>query len=136
LVDLTAFGPTRTEYDPALLAFIKCHLTSFTRWDALRFLAEAAGRWNDAGDVARAIHRPLPAVAQTLQELAQEDLIDCQAGPDGPAFRLDPGDPSCRVVHRLVDTARESRELRQLIVARVVRETATPSFTLIPQPLP
>lgn len=33
----------RPERDPALLAFIKCHLTSITRWNILRVLSEDPG---------------------------------------------------------------------------------------------
>lgn len=114
----------RTEHDPALLAFIKCHLTSFVRWDALRVLAETPGRWSDAADVARATHKPLAAVTAALEELSREELVERSDGPDGAVYRLEPLDPTCRVMTRLVDEARQSHELRQLIVARVVANGA------------
>ena len=37
---LTVLG--RAECDPALLAFIKCHLTSVAHWDLLRVLSEGS----------------------------------------------------------------------------------------------
>jgi hypothetical protein len=118
----SAYG--RVERDPALLAFIKCHLTSFTRWNALRMLAERPGCWVDPRDVARAIHKPLDAVCAVLEDLARERLVQCQDGPTGPTYCLDPTEPTSRVVGRLIDEARRHQELRQIIVSRLVTNGA------------
>lgn len=114
----------RFEHDPAMLAFVKCHLTSFLRWDVLRLLAEQPARWLDATDAARMLHKPLPTVQSALDELEREDLVAVRRSPhDEVAYRMDPLEPSTRVVERLVAAATRSQELRQIIIARVLEAT-------------
>jgi hypothetical protein len=109
------------EHDPAILAFIKCHVTSFLRWDLLRLLATRGERWMDAAEVARELHKPLQIVETGLRELEVEELVEALRSPYGPAaYRMNPQEPSTRVVERLVAAATRSQELRQIIVARVV----------------
>lgn len=123
-MDSGFLGADRVQRDPALLAFIKCHLTSFTRWNTLCVLAQAPGHWRDANVVARAIRTPTDAVRADLEALARECLVECQHGPEGPTYRLNPEDPSGRVVERLVDAARRNQRVRQIVVARVVTDGA------------
>ena len=112
----------RHEHDPALLAFIKCHITSFTRWDALRVLAERTGQWIGANEVARLIHKPAESTKSALDDLERERLVRRRRSASGPTYRLDPADPTSRVVERLVEAARHDQELRQVIVARVLND--------------
>ena len=123
---ITPFS-SRTEYDPALLAFLKCHVTSFVRWDLFRLLADADGRWFDPDDLSRRLQKPRSVVETALIELADEDLVDRRTLPSGPVYRLDPAGPTARVVDRLVTAARRSQEFRQLIVARVVAQARVAS---------
>ena len=114
----------RVGRDPALLAFIKCHVTSPTRWNALRVLAECPGDWRGAADVARAVDRPAESVRVTLRDLARERLIQQQRGTGGPAYRLDPAEPTSRVVARLVSEATRNPGLRRVIVAQLLTSDA------------
>ena len=118
----------RDAHDPAVLAFVKCHLSSFLRWDLLRLLADGERRWFDAAELARQLHKPLQTVELALDELEREGVLEAQHGPHGAlAYRLDPQGPSTRVVERLVLAARRSHELREIIVARVVGEARVAS---------
>jgi hypothetical protein len=111
----------RIERDPALLAFLKCHVTSFLRWDVLAFLVSTGPTWIDAAETAHEIQKPWASVDAVLAELAAEGLLDVRSRPHGAlTYRLDPNEPSTRVVERLIRAATRSQELRQLIVARVV----------------
>src|SRR5436305_14805821 len=69
------------ELDPALLAFVKCHITSFVKWDVLRALAEQTGSWTDASSLAREMARPMEKVDEALAELSAEGLVEV-AGTD------------------------------------------------------
>jgi hypothetical protein len=74
----------RPERDPALLAFVKCHVTSIAHWNVLRLLAEAPdGPWTDRS-VARAARVSCSAARLALAELAAEGVIQCSDGVDGP----------------------------------------------------
>jgi hypothetical protein len=122
VLDVETILPSgRIESDPALLAFLKCHVTSFLRWDVLAFLAGTGSTWTDADETAREIQKSRASVDAVLAELAAEGLLDVRLRPHGtPTYRLDPNEPSTRVVERLVWSATRSQELRRLIVARVV----------------
>ena len=120
-MDCGMYGHHPIWRDLALLAFVKCHLTDVTRWNVLRALADSPGRWACVGEIARAIHQPPDAARDTLDALAREQLIRRRSGPAGPSYRLDPGDPTSRVVARLVDAARHDQQLRQIIAARAGR---------------
>jgi hypothetical protein len=103
-----------------MLAFIKCHLTSFVRWDALRVLAERVGCWQEAAEVAGAIHRQPQLVRLALEDLVEERLVERRRGTHSPVYRLSLVDPTSRVVARLVDEAKHNQEVRRIIVARVI----------------
>jgi DNA-binding MarR family transcriptional regulator len=121
LVDNLFPSPAHLEHDPALLAFVKCHVTSFLRWDLLRLLANHGPSWTDAEEAARALHKPRSALEAALAELESEGLVQASRSPHGAtAYRMDPLEPSTRVVERLVAAATRSHELRQIIVARVL----------------
>jgi hypothetical protein len=69
----------------------------------------------------RELHKSQPAIAAALGELASEGLVQARRSPHGvTAYRMDPQEPSTRVVERLVTAATRSHELRQIIVARVL----------------
>jgi DNA-binding MarR family transcriptional regulator len=112
------------EHDPALLAYLKCHVTSFTRWDVLRLMVNFGERWTDAQEAARVLHKCEATIEATLRELVEEGLVE--AGPSRfgvRAYRMSPLEPSTLVAERLVQAAQRSHELRELIVARILGAT-------------
>jgi hypothetical protein len=108
------------EHDPALLAFVKCHVSSVLRWDLLWYLAQHVSLWLDAPTLSRALNRPISEVDSALRELADEGLVET-TGRDAsaPRYTMQPGEPTTIVVQRLVAAAQRSQEVRRLIVARV-----------------
>jgi hypothetical protein len=109
------------EHDPALLAFVKCHVTSFLRWDLLRLLSTHGERWTDLEEVARALRRPQAEIGEALAGLEAEGLLEASRSAGGATvFRLPPQEPSTRVAERLMAATTRSWELRQIIVAHVV----------------
>ncbi len=114
---------TVVDLDPALLAFVKCHVTSPLKWDVLRLLAERDGLWLSVEEVARATHRPTEDVALILEGLATEEVAERLEGPDGATahFRVSRDEPSGLVVHRLIEATMESQELRGIIAAHLLR---------------
>jgi hypothetical protein len=45
--------------DPAVLAFVKCHITSLAKWEVLRVLAGQNGAWVRGDQLARGTPRRL-----------------------------------------------------------------------------
>ncbi len=120
----------RPEHDLALLAFIKCHLTSFTRWNLLRILTESPDYCWPVSEVAHQAHGSGEAARSTLEELVTEGLVQRHDGPAGPAYSLDGAEPTVRVLTRLLAEAGRSQELRQLIVTRILEHGGSGASSL------
>ena len=124
----------RVAHDPALLAFIKCHLTSVPRWNALRVLARFEGEWCDAPTLARALTMPPEAVETILDGLAEDGILQRRETVAGAAYRLDSDEPSGRVVLRLIRAAVHNDDLRRVIVGQMVRSSDSAAGATPPSP--
>ncbi len=124
---ITATRTSQSAINPALLAFVKCHLTSFARWDVLRLLASQEGRWLNRASLQRQLsQQPPSAINQALRELSDEGLVQLEPDSEGiTLFRLDPSEPTSRVVERLIGAAAQDHQIRQLIVARILHGDQT-----------
>ena len=118
---MTLFAPlsgSPEELDPALLAFVKCHVTSPLKWEALRVMASREGEWLRADDLARALHKDLGLVTTALGDLSREGVID--EGPDG-SYRLPASEPTTVVLRRLIAAATHNQQLRAVIANHLLR---------------
>jgi hypothetical protein len=109
------------ELDPALLAFVKCHITSFVKWDVLRSLADHVGFWTETGALARELNRPIEKVRDAMDELSREGIVETLGGRSERLYRLSEGEPTTVVVHRLMTRATRSQELRRIVVAHILQ---------------
>jgi hypothetical protein len=115
-------GSDSAESDPALLAFVKCHITSLTRWEVLRVLASQNGEWLASDELVHRTHRHVQEVIQALMELTSDGLVESLAAvtPDDQVrYRLTVDEPSSVVLKRLIDAATHSQELRAIIAAQL-----------------
>ena len=110
-----------SELDPALLAFVKCHITSFVKWDILRSLSEHVGFWTDASVLARELNRPIDKVRDALDELGDEDIVEVMGTSSDRVYRLGDGEPTTVVINRLMTRATRSQELRRIVVAHILQ---------------
>jgi len=109
------FSTGLEQVDPALLAFVKCHVTSPLKWEVLRVLATHDGTWLNREVLARGVHKTPPELAGVLGELRTEGVVE--EGDEG--YRLPPLEPTSVVLRRLIETATHSQELRSIIVANL-----------------
>jgi hypothetical protein len=115
-------GLDPSEPDPALLAFVKCHITSLAKWEVLRVLASQNGAWVGAEQLARNTHRPVTEVIDALTELTSDGLVEVMAAttPEQQIrYRLPVDEPTSVVLKRLIDAATHSQELRAIIAAQL-----------------
>lgn len=110
-----------SELDPALLAFVKCHITSFVKWDILRSLSEHVGFWTEASALARELNRPIEKVRDALDELGNEDIVEVMGPSSERLYRLGDGEPTTVVISRLMTRATRSQELRRIVVAHILQ---------------
>src|SRR3981189_1625371 len=111
------FSPGLEQLDPALLAFVKCHVTSPVKWEVLRVLASQDGAWIRATQLARSTHRQASELTEAIAALAADGVVEVlSAGaPDDVSYRLPADEPTSIVLHRLIDAATHSLELRAII---------------------
>ncbi len=110
-----------SDVDPALLAFVKCHITSFVKWDVLRALSDRVGLWAELDQLAHDTHRPIDTIDEALEHLRREGIVERAGDPEGPMYRLPIDEPTTVVVLRLISRATHSQSLRQIVVAHIVR---------------
>ena len=122
------FTPGMEQLDPALLAFVKCHVTSPVKWEVLRVMAGQDGAWTGAEQLARRCHRQRQEISQSLAELVADGVLEIllSAAPDDVSYRLAADEPTSVVLHRLIDAATHSQQLRAIIAAHMqhVRQQA------------
>jgi DNA-binding IclR family transcriptional regulator len=112
------FSPGLEQLDPALLAFVKCHITTPVKWEVLRVLASQDGAWLGVDQLARGSHRPVSELAQALADLGADGVVE-MSEVDGPRYRLPADEPTSVVLHRLIEAATHSLELRAIIAAHL-----------------
>ena len=120
LTSMSGLDPS--EPDPALLAFVKCHITSLAKWEVLRVLASREGAWIAGDDLVRCTHQHVSAVIQALNELTADGVVEVlgAATPDDQVrYRLPVDEPTSVVLKRLIDAAMRSQELRAIIAAQL-----------------
>ena len=113
---MTFFAPD--DLDPALLAFVKCHVTSPVKWEALRVFAAQEGEWLCVDDLARAVHKGVGVVTGAVADLSREGVIE--AGPDS-TYRLPPREPTTVVLRRLIAATTHNQQLRAVIANYLLR---------------
>jgi hypothetical protein len=118
---MTLFAPlsgSPEELDPALLAFVKCHVTSPLKWEALRVMASREGEWLRLDELARALHKEVALLTTALGDLSREGVID--EGSDG-SYRLPASEPTTVVLRRLIAAATHNQQLRAVIANHLLR---------------
>lgn len=115
------FSPGLEQLDPALLAFVKCHVTSPVKWEVLRILASQDGAWIRADQLARQCHRPPGDLTREIADLAADGVVEVlhSAAPEDVSYRLPVDEPTSVVLHRLIEAATHSQELRAIIAAHL-----------------
>ena len=115
------FSPGLEQIDPALLAFVKCHVTSPVKWEVLRILASQNGAWIRADQLARQSHRPPVELTRAIADLAADGVVEVlpAAASDDASYRLPADEPTSVVLHRLIEAATHSQELRAIIAAHL-----------------
>jgi hypothetical protein len=111
------------DLDPALLAFVKCHVTSPLKWEALRWMAEHPGCWVQSANLARALHKSPSDVERTMSALAREGAIEerLDGSRDEASYRLPDLEPTTVVIQRLIQASMRSQELRSIIAAHLLQ---------------
>ncbi len=78
------------DMDPALLSFIKKHVTSFVKWDLLYFFHQNPHTIDTVENIARYAGRAPDTVQRELAELARSGLLDSSQMGEMVIYALTP----------------------------------------------
>jgi hypothetical protein len=108
------------EMDPSVLTFIKEHISSFTRWDVIRFLHENPNTEDTAENLARFVGRAPPVIVCETQEMAEEGILEADTTTGQTIYRLTTDAQLCELIGSLVEAARD-RTFRMKLVYHILR---------------
>src|SRR5207249_3442926 len=91
------------------------------KWEVLRILAGQDGAWVRADQLARSSHRQPAALSSAIVDLAADGVVEIleAANPEDVRYRLPADEPTSVVLHRLIESATHSLELRAIIAAHL-----------------
>lgn len=113
------------EMDPQLLQFIKDHVTTFTRWDTIRFFYENPHTQDTAENLARYVGRSPEIICREADEMAQEGIFQAEKRGEHTIYVLT-NDPDARqLIAQLVEAARD-RTFRMKLVYHILRAGGQP----------
>jgi hypothetical protein len=122
------------DMDPALLNFVKTRVTSFMRWELLRFLHENPGTADSAENIAQYTGRSVDAVRPELDKLVESGVMAKRVlGQSAPApgkaarpteiYTFSP-DPETRRLIEMFITACQDRPFRIKAVYHIIKNTS------------
>jgi DNA-binding transcriptional ArsR family regulator len=121
----TLISEVMADMNPDVLTFIQQHITSFVRWDAIRFLDENPGTRDTANNLARYIGRDRQAVSREAAALAMEGILRAERRGAHIVYSLTADPEVRRLIADLVEEARE-RAFRMKLVYHILRQGDQP----------
>jgi hypothetical protein len=130
-------GTLMDDMDPALLDFVKTRVTSFVRWELLRFLHENPGTADSAENIAQYTGGSVDTVRPELDELVKSGVMakraldrptalssDASSADEGSAaiYTFNPDQETRRLIETFV-TACQDRHFRIKAVYHVIKNT-------------
>ncbi|MBN1641859.1 MAG: winged helix-turn-helix transcriptional regulator [Anaerolineae bacterium] len=116
----TLLSDTMEEMDPRVLEFIKSHITTFPRWDIIRFLHENPGTQDTAENLARYVGRAPQVIAHEARKLESEGIFESETQQTHTVYRL-AEDPELRQLIAALVEAYRDRTFRMKLVYHILR---------------
>ena len=116
--DLTA--KLMNDMDPALLDFVKTKVTSFIKWDLLRFLHENPYTTDSAENIAQYTGRNVDAVRPELDELAESSVLERRTIDEMAIYTLAQDKDTRHMVEEFI-TACQDRRFRVKAVYHIIK---------------
>ena len=117
------------DMDPALLDFVKTRVTSFIRWELLRFLHQNPGTTDSAANIARYTGRNVEAIRPELDKLVESGILakralgqTARAAGNAPSevYTFSPDAETRRLIEAFV-TACQDRHFRIKTVYHIIK---------------
>jgi hypothetical protein len=116
----TLLSDIMEEMDPGVLTFIKEHISSFTRWDVIRFLHENPHTEDTAENLARFVGRSPEVIVGETREMAEEGILQAETTAGQTVYSLATDAQLRRRIADLVEMAHD-RTFRMKLVYHILR---------------
>jgi hypothetical protein len=121
----TLISEVMTDMSPDILAFIQQQITSFVRWDTIRFLQENPGTRDTAANLARYIGRDPQIVSREAAAMAAAGILLAEERGSHITFRLTTDAEIRRLIAAVVEAAHD-RAFRMKLVYHILRQGDQP----------
>jgi len=108
------------DMDPSLLSFVQTKVTSFIKWDLIRFLHENPHTIDSAANIARYTGRNVHDVHPELDELVEGEVLRKRQLQDMVVYSLSPDDRTRQLIGDFVAACQE-RSFRLKAVYHIIR---------------
>lgn len=112
---------TAVDIHPELLRFLRETITTFARWDLVRFFHDNPHATEIAENIAKVIVRPTSEVERELNALVAAGVLTTSKAGDVQVYRLGSDAATLRKVHAFV-TACDDREFRMRAIREVINQ--------------
>jgi hypothetical protein len=108
------------DMDPELLQFLKSYVTSFIKWDLMRFFHDNPYATDTAENIARFIGRDRETVADELAEMVESGVLQSHQVGDLIVYTL-ATDPHIRELMERFVLACDDRQFRIKAIYHIIR---------------
>jgi DNA-binding transcriptional ArsR family regulator len=118
--EVTLTGRLMSDMQPELLSFLKGTVTSFVKFDLVRFWHENPTLRATAEQVAAEISLDEESVARVLQDLAGAGVVAVTQEGGGAVYRLADDDRTRQLVARFAEACEDS-QFRTKVIFHIIR---------------
>jgi hypothetical protein len=108
------------DMDPSLLSFVQTKVTSFIKWDLVRFLHDNPHTLDSADNIARYTGRNVHDVRPELDELVDTAVLDKRTLNDLDVYSLSPDQETRQLLGQFV-AACQDRSFRLKAVYHIIK---------------
>jgi len=116
----TLMSDIMEEMDQRVLDFIRKHITTFTRWDVIKFCYENPHTLDTAENLARYVGRSASVIQQEAEEMTAEGIFRASSQGGHTVYSLTDDVQIRRLVASLVEGAQD-RTFRMKLVYHILR---------------
>ncbi len=108
-------GSINRGVDPEILEFIQKYLTSYTKWEVLKYYGENPTAVETPKGFARRLGKDVRQVAEALKSLARTGILGNGRDPENGPYALTADDTQRATLQRIAESSRSNNRFRLLL---------------------
>ncbi|HEX2923992.1 MAG TPA: hypothetical protein VHS28_08200 [Chloroflexota bacterium] len=103
------------DVDPETLDFIQKYLTSYTKWEVLKYFAENPSAVESVRGFARRLNKDQRQISEALTSLARSGIVGNGKGPEEAGYSLTADASQKATLQKIADSAKANNRFRLLL---------------------